>query len=153
MLQQIAAPNLDLLQDFQVQPFTVEYSSQHLSCPNCSTDNISLNAPNFIFSNSEGVSKFTFPPITGQEMGALALFFKTAGHFPITVVFDQIPGFRVISANTGETYVSLEFYADSKLLKFMGINDSLSRLTITLRKNQLEELAESILDSAANCTY
>lgn len=151
MLQLITAPNLDLLQDVQVQIFTVEYSSQHISCPKCCTDNICLNAPNFIFSNSEGVNKFTFPPITGWEMGALALFFKTAGHFPRAVVFDHIPGFKVISAATGEEDVSLEFYADSKLLNFMGINDSLSWLTISLRANQLEEIAESILDSAANC--
>ena len=102
MLQLIAAPNLDLLQDVQVQTFAVEYSSQHISCPKCCTDNISLNAPNFIFSNSEGVNKFTFPPITGWEMGALALFFKTAGHFPRAFVIDHIPGFKVVSASTRE---------------------------------------------------
>jgi hypothetical protein len=151
MLQLVAAPNLDLLQDVHVQTFAVEYSSQHISCPKCCKDNVSLNAPSFVFSDSEGVNKFTFPPITGWEMGALALFFKTAGHFPRAVVFDHIPGFRVISETTGDAHVSLEFYADSKLLNFMGINDSLSWLTIKLHANQLEELAELILDSAANC--
>ena len=150
MLQLITAPNLDLVQDVQVQTFAVEYSSQHISCPKCCTDNISLNAPNFIFSNSEGVNKFTFPPITGWEMGALALFFKTAGHFPRAVVFDHIPGFKVVSASTRER-ISLEFHADSKLLNFMGINDSLSWLKTILDASQLEELAELILASAANC--
>ena len=58
---------------------------------------------------------------------------------------------NTVLVTTGDKDVSLEFYADSKLLNFMGINDSLSWLTITLRANQLEELAELILDSAANC--
>ena len=151
MLNLITRPNIDFHQNVQTQAFAVEYSAQHLICQKCSPDNLSLNSPNFIFSSSEGVNKFTFPPISGWEMGTLALFFKTAGHFPRTVVFDHIPGFKVMSSTIGNMEVSLEFNADPKLLNFMGINDSLSLLKVTLNCNQLEELAESVLDSATNC--
>ena len=151
MLNLITRLDVDLHQNVQTQAFAVEYSAQHITCQKCSTDNLSLNLPNFIFSSSEGVNKFTFPPISGWEMGALALFFKTAGHFPRTVVFDHIPGFKVISSTIGNMEVSLEFNADPKLLNFMGINDSLSLLKVILHSNQLEELAESVLDSATNC--
>ena len=151
MLQLIADQNLDLSQDKQVQTFAVEFSSQHISCSKCCTDKISLNVPTFIFSNNEGVNKFTFPPVTGWEMGALALFFKAVGNISRTIVFDHIAGFKVLSSTNEEEVVTLEFSADSKLLNFMGINDSLSNLITTLHANQLEELAESILDSAAIC--
>jgi hypothetical protein len=133
------------------QEFSVEFSSQHFECAGCSVTKYSLSAPKFLFSSNSGVSSFYLPPLSGVELSSLALFFSTSASFPCSVVFDRIDGFAII-AFTGEDHlVNLEFKADSKILHFMGINDSSISLKVTLDCWQLDELVESILDSASNC--
>jgi len=110
-----------------------------------------LNAPKFIFSSNLGVSIFYLPALSGVELSSLSLFFSTSASFPHSVVFDHIDGFAVIATPGKENLVNLEFKADSKLLNFMGIYDSSSSLKVSLNYLQLDELAESILDSASKC--
>jgi len=151
LLQTLARSVVEETVEVPSQEFSVEYSSQHLECAGCSVINYSLNAPKFTFSSNSGVSNFYLPPLSGVELSSLALFFSTSASFPYSVVFDHIDGFAVI-ASIGENYlVNIEFKADSKILHFMGINDSSNSLKVTLDYWQLDELAESILDSASNC--
>ena len=133
------------------QEFSVEYGSQHFECAGCSVTKYSLNAPKFLFSSNSGVSSFYLPPLSRVELSSLALFFSTSASFPYSVVFDHIDGFAVIATNGEDHLVNLEFKADSKILYFMGINDSSNSLKVSLDCWQLDELAELILDSASNC--
>jgi len=133
------------------QEFSVEYSSQHFECAGCSVIKYSLNAPKFTFSSNLGVSNFYLPPLSGVELSSLALFFSTSASFPYSVVFDHIDGFAVIASAGKDHLVNIEFKADSKILHFMGINDSSNSLKVTLDFCQLDGLAELILDSASNC--
>ena len=133
------------------QEFSVEYSSQHLECAGCSGTKYSLNAPKFIFSSNSGVSNFYLPPLSGVELSSLALFFSTSASFPYSVVFDHIEGFAVIASIGEDHRVNLEFKADSKILHFMGINDSSVSLQVLLDWQQLDDLADQVLDSAARC--
>ena len=151
MTQLLTVSETGAFTDLQKQLYSVEYSAQHFACSGCSTEKYLFSAPKFNFTSSNGVTNFFFPPLSGSELGSLALFFSTSASFPYSVVFDHIPGFTIIACAVDGNFASLEFRTDSKILHFMGINDSLSWLTISLRANQLEEIAESILDSAANC--
>lgn len=133
------------------QEFSVDYSSQHFECAGCSVAKYSLNAPKFIFASDLGVSSFYLPALSSLDLSSLSLFFSTSASFPCSVVFDHIEGFAVMASPGKENLVNLEFKADPKILHFMGINDSSSLLKVSLNYLQLDELAESILDSALKC--
>lgn len=151
MLQTIVRSLVEETVEIPSQEFSVEYNSQHFECARCSVTEFSLNAPKFIFSCNLGVSSFYLPPLSGVELSSLALFFTTSASFPYLVVFDHIDGFAVIASAGKDHLVNLEFKADPKILHFMGINDSSTSLQVSLNCWQLDELAESILDSASNC--
>ena len=151
MTQLLTASEIGTFTDLQKQLYSVEYSAQHYACSGCSTEKDLFNAPKFNFTSSNGVTNFFFPPLSGSELGSLALFFSTSASFPYSVVFDHIPGFTIIACAVDGNFASLEFRADSKILHFMGINDSSALLKVTLDSWQLDELAESVLDSAAIC--
>jgi hypothetical protein len=151
LLQTIVRSLVEETVEIPSQEFSVEYNSQHFECARCSVTEFSLNAPKFIFSCNLGVSSFYLPPLSGAELSSLALFFTTSASFPYSVVFDHIDGFAVIASAGKVNLVNLEFKADPKILHFMGINDSSALLKVSLNFSQLDELAESILDSASNC--
>ena len=151
MLQTLVRSTVEETLDIPSQDFSVEYSSQHFECAGCSMTSYSLNAPKFIFSSNSGVSSFYLPPLSGVELSSLALFFSTSASFSYSVVFDHIDGFALIASAGKDNLVNLEFKADPKILHFMGINDSSKMLNVSLNYWQLDELAESILDSASNC--
>lgn len=151
MLQTLVRPLAEVKTDIPSQEFSVEYNFQHFECAACSVTDYSLNAPKFIFSSNSGVSSFYLPPVSGLELSSLALFFSTSASFPYSVIFDHIDGFAVIASAGKNNLVNLEFKADPKILHFMGINDSSASLKVSLNYWQLDDLAESVLDSAANC--
>lgn len=139
------------IEEIQSAPFSIEYSAQHFSCNSCTSDNYSLNAPKFVVSSNDGVSNYYLPPMTGQELSALALFFTTSASFPCTVVFDHIPGFALTASVINSSNVAIELKADAEILKFMGIADSSEKINLSLNTNQLDELSESLLNSASKC--
>jgi hypothetical protein len=151
LLQTLVRSVVEESLEFPSQEFSVEYSSQHFECAGCSITKHSLNAPKFLFSSNSGVSSFYLPPLSGVELSSLALFFSTSASFPCSVVFDHIDGFAIIASAGKDNLVNLEFKAEPKILHFMGINDSSEFLNLSLNFWQLDELAESILDSASNC--
>lgn len=151
MLQTLVRSLAEVKTDISSQEFSVEYDSQHFECAGCSVTDYSLNAPKFIFSSNFGVSNFYLPPLSGVELSSLALFFSTSASFPYSVVFDHIDGFAVIASAGKGNLVNLEFKADSKILHFMGINDSSVSLHVSLDWQQLDDLADQVLDSAARC--
>jgi len=89
--------------------------------------------------------------MSGYEMAALAIFFKTAGTNTRTVHFDQFPGFRITSRVVNSDRLEILFQADSDLLKFMGHPGSANLVSVQLTYTQLDHLADQILDSAATC--
>jgi hypothetical protein len=135
----------------QSVPFAAEYSAQHFFCTNCSQEEFSLNAPKFVFTGSNGVVTYNLSPMSGFEMGALALFFRTSATFTRTVHFDHLPGFRISADVIDGTNVKILFQADAELLHFMGHSGSANLASIQLTTTQLETLADQILDSAATC--
>ena len=151
MVQQTVLPKVKSAVSIQSIPFAAEYSAQHFFCSNCSSDGFSLNAPKFIFSGSKGVVTYNLSPLSGFEMGALALFFKTSSTFTRTIHFDHIPGFRITANVVDGTKVDLLFQADAELLHFMGHAGSANLASVQLTTTQLETLADQILDSAAVC--
>jgi hypothetical protein len=151
MVQQIALPKVLSAVSLQSVPFAADYSAQHFFCSNCSSEDFSLNAPKFIFTGSKGVVTYSLSPLSGFEMGALALFFKTSSTFTRTIHFDHIPGFRITANVLDGTKVELLFQADAELLHFMGHAGSANLASVQLTTTQLETLADQILDSAAAC--
>lgn len=151
MVQTLVRTLVQSTREIPIRKYSVDYSSQHLECSNCSYASHSLNAPKFIFASDSGVSSFYLPALSPLELSSLALFFSTSASFPFSVVFDHIDGFAVIATPGIDNLVNLEFKADSKILHFMGINDSSSSLKVSLNYLQLDELAESILDSVLKC--
>ena len=151
MVQQIALPKVLSAVSLQSVPFAAEYSAQHFFCSDCSSEDFSLNAPKFIFTGSKGVVTYNLSPLSGFEMGALALFFKTSSTFTCTIHFDHIPGFRITATVLDGTKVELLFQADAELLHFMGHAGSANLASVQLTTTQLETLADQILDSAAAC--
>ena len=151
MVQLIALPKVVQTVEVQSLPYAVEYSAQHFGCSTCTSNKFSLNAPKFIFSSNQGVVTFNLPPMSGFEMGALALFFKTSATFTRTVHFDHLPGFRISADVIDGTNVKILFQADAELLHFMGHSGSANLAAIQLTTTQLETLADQILDSAATC--
>jgi hypothetical protein len=151
MVQITALPKVQQAATLQSVPFAAEYSAQHFSCSSCTTEDFSLNAPKFIFTGSNGVVTYNLSPMSGLEMGAHALFFKTAATFTRTINFDHIPGFRISANVVDGTKVDLLFQADAELLHFMGHAGSANLASIQLTTSQLDALADQILDSAAVC--
>ena len=151
MVQITALPKVRKAATMQSVPFAAEYSAQHFFCSSCTSEDFSLNAPKFIFTGSNGVVTYNLSPMSGFEMGALALFFKTAATFTRTIHFDHIPGFRISANVVDGTKVDLQFQADAELLHFMGHAGSANLASIQLTTSQLDTLADQILDSAATC--
>ncbi len=151
MVQIAALSKAQVAEELQSVPFAAEYSAQHFFCTNCSSEDFSLTAPKFIFTGSNGVVTYNLSPMSGFEMGALALFFKTAAIFTRTVHFDHVPGFRITSNVVDGTKVDLMFQADAELLHFMGHAGSANLASIQLTTTQLASIADQILDSAASC--
>jgi hypothetical protein len=151
MVQITALPKVRKAAPLQSVPFAAEYSAQHFFCSSCTSEDFSLNAPKFIFTGSNGVVTYNLSPMSGLEMGALALFFKTAATFTRTIHFDHIPGFRITANVVDGTKVDLLFQADAELLHFMGHAGSANLASIQLAASQLDALADQILDSAAAC--
>ena len=151
MVKLLEKPIVVEIEEIQSTPFSIEYSAQHFGCNACSSDNYSLNAPKFVISSNYGVSNYYLPPMTGQELSALALFFTTSASFPCNVVFDHIPGFTLMASVINSSNVAIELKADAEILKFMGIEDSSEKINLSLNNNQLDALSESILDSASKC--
>jgi|LauGreDrversion4_2_1035121.scaffolds.fasta_scaffold665317_2 hypothetical protein len=151
MVQISALPKVHKAVTLQSLPFAAEYSAQHFFCSSCTSEDFSLNAPKFIFTGSNGVVTYNLSPISGFEMGALALFFKTAATFTRSIHFDHIPGFRISANVVDGTKVDLLFQADAELLHFMGHAGSANLASIQLTTSQLDTLADQILDSAATC--
>ena len=151
MVQTTALPKVQKAANLQSVPFTAEYSAQHFFCSFCTTEDFSLNAPKFVFTGSNGVVTYNLSPMSGFEMGALALFFKTSASFTRTVHFDHLPGFRISADVVDGTNVKILFRADAELLHFMGHTGSANLVAIQLTTSQLETLADQILDSAAVC--
>jgi hypothetical protein len=151
MVQLIDLPKVVQTVEVQSLPFAVEYSVQHFSCSTCSSDDFSLNAPKFVFSNNQGVATFNLPPMTGRELGSLSLFFSTSASFPCAVVFDHIPGFQVIASVLNGSNVKLRFQAAHEILHFMGQDGSANLLTVSLSLQQLDALADQVLASASTC--
>ena len=151
MSQLIASSQVQRRTSISPQTFSAEYSAQHFFCTSCSSEDFSLTAPKFIFTGSNGVVTYNLSPMSGFEMGALALFFKTAATFTRTVHFDYVPGFRITSNVVDGTKVDLMFQADAELLHFMGHAGSANLASIQLTTTQLASIADQILDSAASC--
>jgi hypothetical protein len=146
-----ATPKAQVALELQSVPFAAEYSAQHFFCTKCSAEDFSLTAPKFIFTGTNGVVTYNLSPMSGSEMGALALFFKTAATFTRTIHFDHVPGFRISANVVDGNKVDLMFQADAELLHFMGHAGSANLATIQLTTTQLASLADQILDSAASC--
>ena len=151
MFQLTAVPKAQEAVTLQSVPFAAEYSAQHFFCSNCGSEDFPLNAPKFIFTGSNGVVSYNLSPMSGFEMGALALFFNTAATFTRTVHFDHVPGFRISASVVDGTKVDLLFQADAELLHFMGHSGSANLASIQLTTTQLASIADQILDSAATC--
>ena len=151
MVQTTALPKVQKAANLQSVSFAAEYSAQHFFCSSCTTEDFSLNAPKFVFTGSNGVVTYNLSPMSGFEMGALALFFKTSASFTRTVHFDHLPGFRISADVIDGTNVKILFQADAELLHFMGHAGSANLAAIQLTTTQLEILADQILDSAAVC--
>ena len=151
MVQLIALPKVEKTELVQSLPYAVEYSSQHFSCNTCSSEEFSLNAPKFVFSSNQGVATFDLPPMTGRELASLSLFFSTSASFPCAVVFDHIPGFQVTASILDGSNVKLHFQADHEIQHFMGLNGSANLLTVSLSLDQLDQLADQVLQSASSC--
>jgi hypothetical protein len=151
MVQITALPKVQKAATLQSVPFAAEYSAQHFFCSSCTSEDFSLNAPKLIFTGSNGVITYNLLPMSGFEMGALALFFKTAATFTRSIHFDHIPGFRISANVIDGTKVDLMFQADAELLHFMGHAGSANLASIQLTTSQLDTLADQILDSAAAC--
>jgi len=151
MVQIIALPKVQKAAALQSVPFAAEYAAQHLFCSSCTTEDFSLNAPKFVFTGSNGVVTYNLSPMSGFELGALALFFKTSATFTRTVHFDHLPGFRISADVIDGAKVKILFQADAELLHFMGHSGSANLAAIQLTTAQLETLADQILDSAAAC--
>lgn len=151
MVQLTASSKVKKAVQLQSVPFASEYSAQHFFCNNCSSEDCSLNAPKFVFTGSNGVVTYNLSPMSGFEMGALALFFKTSATFTRTLHFDHLPGFRISADVIDGTNVKILFQADAELLHFMGHSGSANLAAIQLTITQLETLADQILDSAAAC--
>jgi hypothetical protein len=151
MVQLASLPKAQLTGSLQSVPFAAEYSAQHFFCSNCSSEEVSLNAPKFIFTGSKGVITYNLSPLSGFEMGALALFFKTSATFTRTIHFDHVPGFRITANVVDGTNVELLFQADAELLHFMGHAGSANLASVQLTTTQLDILADQVLDSAAVC--
>lgn len=151
MVQLIALPEVALTEEVQSLPYAVEYSAQHFSCSLCTSETFSLNAPKFIFSSDQGVATFDLPPMTGRELASLSLFFSTSASFPCAVIFDHIPGFQITAAVLDGRNVKLHFQADHEILHFMGHVGSANLLTVSLSLEQLDQLADQVLQSASSC--
>jgi len=151
MVQLAVLPKARSTASLQSVPFAAEYSAQHFFCSSCSSEEFSLNAPKFIFTGSKGVITYNLTPLSGFEMGALALFFKTSATFTRSIHFDHIPGFRITANVVDGTNVELLFQADAELLHFMGHTGSANLASVRLTTTQIETLADQILDSAAAC--
>jgi hypothetical protein len=151
MVQTTALPKVQKAANLQSVSFAAEYSAQHFFCSSCTTEDFSLNAPKFVFTGSNGVVTYNLSPMSGFEMGALALFFKTSASFTRTVHFDHLPGFRISADVIDGTNVKILFQADAELLHFMGHVGSANLAAIQLTTTQLEILTDQILDSAAVC--
>jgi hypothetical protein len=151
MVQLVVLPKARSTASLQSVPFAAEYSAQHFFCSSCSSEEFSLNAPKFIFTGSKGVITYNLSPLSGFEMGALALFFKTSATFTRSIHFDHIPGFRITANVVDGTNVELLFQADAELLHFMGHTGSANLASVRLTTTQIETLADQILDSAAAC--
>jgi hypothetical protein len=151
MVQLAVLPKARSTASLQSVPFAAEYSAQHIFCSSCSSEEFSVNAPKFIFTGSKGVITYNLSPLSGFEMGALALFFKTSATFTRSIHFDHIPGFRITANVVDGTNVELLFQADAELLHFMGHTGSANLASVRLTTTQIETLADQILDSAAAC--
>jgi hypothetical protein len=151
MSQVLVTPNLAPVEGFLAAPCMAQVSSQHLECSNCSSDGVSLNSPTFVFTTAEGTSVFTLPPMSGSEIGALALFFNTASKYFGQINFDHIPGFRVTSKSQSSSAVTFTFQADPELLSFMGIEGTANLTHATLNSNQIFQLADDLIEVSANC--
>jgi hypothetical protein len=151
MVQLIALAEVAQTEEFQPLPYAVEYSAQHFSCSTCTSEEFSLNAPKFVFSSKQGVATFDLPPMTGRELASLSLFFSTSASFPCAVVFDHIPSFQVTASVLDRSSVKLHFQADHEILHFMGHVGSANLITVSLSFDQLDQLADQVLHSAATC--
>jgi hypothetical protein len=151
MSQVDVMPDLVGTDNFLASPCMAQVSTQHFMCSNCTGDEVSLNAPSFIFTSADGTSAFTLPPMSGSEIGALALFFNTSSNYFGQISFDHIPGFRVTSKSINSSTVSFTFQADPELLSFMGI-ESYANLTLaTLNTFQIHQVADDLIASSTNC--
>ena len=151
MSQLTALPKVQKRHILAQEPYSVEYLTEHLFCNNCSSEDFPLNAPKFTFTTPNSVVTFNFLPMSGYELAALAIFFKTAGTNTRTVHFDQVPGFRITSRVVNSDRLELLFHADSDMHKFMGYLGSANLVSVQLTYTQLDYLADQILDSAATC--
>jgi hypothetical protein len=151
MTQLLAVPDLVQTKVIPVASSLVQVSAQHFMCNKCTGDEVSLNAPNFVFTSFEGTSSFSLPPMSGSEIGALALFFNTASQYFGQINFDHIPGFQVTSRSISSSVVQFKFQADPEILAFMGI-DGLANLTyVTLNATQINQLAEDLIQASVVC--
>lgn len=151
MSQLAVMPNMVQAEDILVASSIAHVSAQHFTCNKCSDDEVSLNAPSFDFTSVEGASAFTLPPMSGSEIGALALFLNSSSQYFGQIIFDHIPGFRVSSKPINSSSVTFTFQADSELLAFMGIEGSANLAHVTLNTTQIHQLADDLIEVSANC--
>ena len=151
MSQLVVMPDVVQTEDILAASSMAQVSAQHFMCNQCSGDEVSLNAPSFVFTSVEGTSAFTLPPMSGSEIGALALFFNSSSQYFGQINFDHIPGFRVSSKPVNSSSVSFTFQADPELLTFMGIEGSANLVHVTLNTTQIHQLADDLIEVSANC--
>ena len=151
MSQVYVMPDLVTADEFLTSSCLVQVSNQHFACEKCTGDDVSLNAPSFVFTSADGTSAFMLPPMSGYEIGALALFFNTSSSYFGQITFDHIPGFRVTSKSVNLSTVTFTFQADPELLVFMGLEGYANLTLTTLNTLQIQQLADDLIESSASC--
>lgn len=151
MSQVYVMPDMLTADEFLTSSCLVQVSQQHFVCEKCTGDNVSLNAPSFVFTSVDGTSAFTLPPMSSSEIGALALFFNTSSNYFGQITFDHIPGFRVTSKSVNLSAVTFTFQADPELLVFMGLEGYANLTSATLNTFQIQQLADDLIESSSGC--
>jgi hypothetical protein len=147
VISKISSPSII---DVPVKSF-IELTSQHFECSKCSSTSHALVAPTFKVTNIDGVSEFTFAPMSDYELRKMALFFGVAHTYTTPVVFNLVPGFENSAKVSVDNSVSVVFNADDQLLYFMGLNESLSTLRTITSLSQLEALEASLISASKPC--
>ena len=145
----LVVPKSGIKQDEQA----LSVDLNHLLCPNCSAEDFNLNMLTVELINESGVSGFTIPPMSEQEIASFKQFLTIA---PLindqAVIFDHIPGIKItIQGLDVDDLVWTSFKADRELFELMGINQSANTVEAIVSTKSLSIIVQQLNSLSLNC--